>query len=233
MHSSALTNAGRFFDTYSPAFPDSAIVVDVGSMDINGSIRDVCPTRFNYVGIDFEAGKNVDLVMRDPYVVPVHDSKVDIVTASSVFEHSEMFWVLFLDIMRILKPNGLFYLNVPSNGAFHRHPVDCWRFYPDAAEALITWGNRNGLNAAFLESWFSKAGTDGSAWNDFVAVFVKDQAFASDYPNRMAYNLEDGKHRWKVGAGDIYNGRFYGHGREQILDLQDFPEGGQPPRTQA
>jgi SAM-dependent methyltransferase len=231
MHSSALTNAKKFFDTYSTAMPDGAIVVDVGSMDINGSIKDVCPTRFNYVGIDFESGKNVDLVMLDPYVVPVHDEKVDIVTASSVFEHSEMFWVLFLDIMRILKPNGLFYLNVPSNGAFHRHPVDCWRFYPDAAEALVTWAARNGLNVAFLESWFSKKGDDDSAWNDFVAVFVKNKDSASEYPSRMAYDLVDGKYRWKVKAGDIYNGRFFGQGRESILDLQDFPEGGQPPRT--
>ena len=30
----------------------------------------------------------------------------------------------------------LFYLNAPSNGEFHRYPVDCWRFYPDAGGAL-------------------------------------------------------------------------------------------------
>jgi SAM-dependent methyltransferase len=234
MHDSAKINAKRFFDTYGPSFPDGAVVVDVGSMDINGSIKDVCPARFNYVGVDFAPGNNVDYVMKDPYRVPVFDGTVDIVTASSVFEHSAMFWFLFNDIMRVLKPNGLFYLNAPSNGAFHRHPIDCWRFYPDAAEALVTWSKHQGQNAAFLESWFSKKGNDGSAWNDFVSVFIADEQHVNQYPNRMAFDIDsEGKRKWKVSSGDIYNGRFHGWESHNILDLQDFPEGKQPPRATA
>jgi hypothetical protein len=87
-----------------------------------------------------------------------------------------MFWILFLEIIRILKPNGLFYLNAPSNGMFHRYPVDCWRFYPDSGNALIEWGKRNGQNITLIESFISLQ-TGGSEaeyhWNDYVAIFHK------------------------------------------------------------
>jgi SAM-dependent methyltransferase len=227
MHSSALANAKRFFDAYGPMFPDGAIVLDIGSQDVNGSLKDACPGRFNYVGIDFQEGKNVDLVMQDPYQIPVHDAKADIVVCSSTFEHSEMFWLLFLDILRVMKPDGLFYLNAPSNGPYHCYPVDCWRFYPDSAGAMVTWGKHNGMSPVFLESWWSKQGDDGALWNDYVAVFLKDEQHVHKYPNRIVYTVDQGKRKWSVKSGDVYNGKFYGDKPGQILDLQDLPEGGQ------
>jgi SAM-dependent methyltransferase len=71
------------------------------------------------------------------YKLPFADGSVDVVLSSSCFEHSEFFWLLFLEILRVLRPEGLFYLNAPSNGPFHRYPVDCWRFYPDSGNALV------------------------------------------------------------------------------------------------
>src|SRR3546814_4044367 len=103
--------------------------------------------------------------------------------SSSCMEHSEFFWVLFLEMLRIVKPSGLIYLNVPSNGSFHRYPVDCWRFYPDSGSALAKWGKHNGYPVALLESFIGRQ--DGGPWNDAVAVFVRDEAFAKDYPARM------------------------------------------------
>ena len=38
-------------------------------------------------------GKNVDIVQEDPYATFKNDT-FDVVTATSVFEHSSMFWVL-------------------------------------------------------------------------------------------------------------------------------------------
>ena len=37
----------------------------------------------------------------------------------------------------MLRPAGLFYLNAPSNGDFHRYPVDCWRIMPDGMRYLF------------------------------------------------------------------------------------------------
>jgi hypothetical protein len=84
-------------------------------------------------------------------------------------EHSEMFWVVFLEMMRVLEPASLLYMNGPSNSSFHRYPVDCWRFYPDTGGALVTWARRSNINALLLESYVSLQQDGG--WNDFVGVF--------------------------------------------------------------
>jgi len=90
-------------------------------------------------------------------------------------------------VMRVLKPDGLLYLNAPANGAFHRYPVDCWRFYPDSANALVTWAKRNGMNPQVLESFTTRQRLD--IWNDFVAIFVKDATHAHLHPGRMLGKL--------------------------------------------
>lgn len=185
MHPSAMNNGAIFFQRYLQYVKsDSTLkVVDIGGQNVNGSLREVCPVGVEFVSVDFAQGNGVDLILNDPYKLPFADSSIDAVVSSSCFEHSEMFWLLFIEVIRILKPNGLFYLNAPSNGSFHRYPVDCWRFFPDSGNALITWAQRNGYNSLLLESFISHQQTN--VWNDFVAVFLKDREFQTHYPERM------------------------------------------------
>ena len=192
MHPSALEFGMRFFDAYCKNRSGIA-VVEVGSQIINGSLRDVFPDGADYIGADFCEGKGVDVVLDDPYKLPFGDGTVDVIVCSSVFEHSQFFWVLFLEIIRILKPEGLFYLNAPSNGYVHRYPVDCWRFYPDSGSALVEWAERNGYTPALLESFVGEKNyesIDNDAWNDFVAVFVKDIRFRAQYERRIIHSLD-------------------------------------------
>jgi SAM-dependent methyltransferase len=182
MHDTAMRNAKRFFDVYVRDGVGRQIV-EIGSQDVNGSLRTVCPSGVDYVGVDFVEGPGVDVVLSDPYRLPVPSSTVDAVLSSSCFEHSEMFWLLYLEIMRLLKPGGLFYLNVPANGWFHRYPVDCYRFYPDSANALAKWGRLHGLRCTVLEQYTCNQADDG--WNDYVAVFLKDESECSRYPRRI------------------------------------------------
>lgn len=192
MHPTSLSNCQKFFDGYGESLKNSTKIVkvlEIGSQDVNGSIRSCCPVNFEYIGVDFVAGKGVDIVLDDPYVLPFNTESFDAILSSSCFEHSEMFWLLYLEIMRVLKPTGLFYLNVPSNGRFHRYPVDCWRFYPDSGNALITWAKRNGMDPILLESYTSAQ--HGPEWNDFVAVFLKDRKYLQNYPNRIIKNKKN------------------------------------------
>ena len=182
MHQSALNHAGMFFKAY--ALQDNLHIVEIGSQDVQGSMRSVKPATATYVGYDFVEGNGVDVILTDPVKLPIADDSVDMVVSSSCFEHAPLFWLNFLEIMRILKPNGVFYMQAPSNGAFHRYPVDCWRFYPDSGCALANWGKMSGYpNCELVESFTAEP--DGDIWKDFVAVFIKDQTHLDLYPNRI------------------------------------------------
>jgi len=200
-----MQNCAAFFKCYGPAIRPTPTprVLDIGAQDVNGSLKRVVPKGFDYVGVDFVQGKGVDVVLDDPYNLPFDSDSADVVLSSSCFEHSELFWLLFLDILRVLKPGGLFYLNVPSNGDFHRWPVDCWRFYPDSGRALVTWAKRNGIDASLLESYTSSQNRD--QWNDFVAVYVKDSGRAAQYPDRILKHFTEFKNGLILGDDQILN----------------------------
>ena len=185
MHDTAMEYGGKFFDTYLKNTKDLTIV-DIGSQDVNGSLRSVAPPNNKYVGVDFVKGNGVDIVITDPYSLPFENESVDVIVSSSCFEHSEFFWLIFNESLRILKPTGLLYINVPSNGQVHRYPVDCWRFFPDSGLALQNWGKRSGYNCVLLESFIGIKNTD--IWNDFVGIFAKDENHSSQHTNRIHFN---------------------------------------------
>lgn len=166
MHPSALQLGGAFLNAYAR---EGARVVDLGAYDVNGSLRSVCPPTMTYIGVDMEAGPGVDLVVEPGQPLALPDGYADLVVSSSAFEHDDAFWVTFLDLVRITKPGGFIYMNVPSNGHVHRHPGDCWRFYPDAGRALERWARRQGRPVTLIESFVGER--RGGFWNDFVAVF--------------------------------------------------------------
>jgi SAM-dependent methyltransferase len=188
MHDTAMMYGKQFFSTYLKNATGLKIV-DIGAQDVNGSLRSVAPLHNDYIGVDFAEGKGVDVILTDPYVLPFEDSSIDVIVSSSCYEHAEFFWLSFNEALRVLKPTGLLYINAPSNGAYHRFPVDCWRFYPDSGFALQNWGNRSGYDCALLESFIGVRKND--MWNDFVGVFVKDQKHSSKFSGRVQDNTEE------------------------------------------
>jgi SAM-dependent methyltransferase len=168
MHNTSFYTAKLFIDK----FVKSGVVLEIGSKD-NPELREILPEGVDYIGSDIEDGINVTHVFTDPYVIDLPDRSVDYIISSSCFEHSEFFWELALEIFRVLKVGGLFYMNVPSSGKFHKFPVDCWRFYPDSAQALQNWGRKKNQNIILLEQFTSLPTTDDANWFDYVAVFEK------------------------------------------------------------
>ena len=119
MHSSAKLNMENFFSVYLEKFNNPKIL-DFGSQSLSDHIgaKDVLNKmniNYEYTGLDIEKGNNVDIVLKDPYLFKeIPDSTYDIIISTSVLEHVEFFWLTYLEILRILKPEGLFYLNVPD-----------------------------------------------------------------------------------------------------------------------
>ena len=190
-----------FFNTY--LLDSNLTIVDIGSQDVNGSLRSVAPKNNKYIGVDFVEAKGVDIVITDPYSFPFENETVDVVVSSSCLEHSELFWLVFNESLRILKPTGLLYINAPSNGAFHRYPVDCWRFYPDSGIALQNWGRRSGYNCVLLESFIGIKRL--TVFNDFVAVFLKDEIHTSKFKGRIINDLMQFTNGRIYGSDNIFN----------------------------
>src|SRR4030042_2023377 len=112
-------------------------ICDVGSFDINGTFRPLFKGH-NYTGVDIVKGPNVDVVSEDLYRYPFDNERFDVVSSGSAFEHIEDIFRWIKELARIVKKNGLVCIIGPSvYRNQHRHPVDCWRIYPDGMRFLL------------------------------------------------------------------------------------------------
>jgi SAM-dependent methyltransferase len=142
MHESAMDKFLVFVDAYlRPQAGTAMEVLDVGSRAIGtGSPTHraaIVAQGWRYVGLDIEAGENVDMQVSDGYDWNmVDDDSFDVVLCSQVLEHARYPWRLTQEIARVLRPLGLAFLASPSSGHVHRYPEDCFRYYPDGLSAL-------------------------------------------------------------------------------------------------
>lgn len=175
MHDTALSLGKLFFDTYAPLVGPNPRILDVGSMNVNGTLRDVAPKECRYLGLDIAPGDGVDVVSKDPCEFPFERGDFDLVVSTSCFEHDGMFWNTITEMLRVVRHGGYVYINAPSNGIYHAHPLDCWRFYPDAGVALSRWADEwADLPNELVESFIARRGPSG--WNDCVMVFGRSPA---------------------------------------------------------
>jgi len=142
-------------------------ILDVGSREVvnSGTYKQYFNNdKWEYVGADIEAGDNVDLVMSNPYVIPVPDNSFDVIISGQTLEHVKFFWLTLTEISKKLKPGGMLCIIVPSTGQVHRFPVDCWRFYEDGMISMAEWMGLEVLVARV---------DDQSEWMDAVLIAKK------------------------------------------------------------
>ena len=119
-----------------------------------------------------------------------------------VFEHSEFFWLLFNEVMRVLKPSGLFYLSVPFERRCASLPRRLLAFLSRQRHCTAGWGG-SGYRTTLLESFVGPQRRE--CWNDFTAVFVKDEAFADRYPMRIQNSFKEFTNGLVAGAQGFAN----------------------------
>ena len=116
---------------------EKALVLDVGSVNINGTFRPIIEDRgWTYFGLDQYSADNVDLVA-DPYKYPFADNTFDFVISGSTMEHVPSIWLWVPELVRILKPLGTLVILTVWKCNQHRTPVDCWRIFPDGMSHLF------------------------------------------------------------------------------------------------
>jgi SAM-dependent methyltransferase len=118
------------------AFPEhfrGKRVLEVGSRYVNGSVRPMIQ-RFldpkEYIGIDLEPGKYVDLVLpAEKIVEKFGEESFDTIVSTEVPEHVYNWRLVISQLKRALKPGGFLYITTRSRGfPFHSYPYDYWRY---------------------------------------------------------------------------------------------------------
>ncbi len=101
-----------------PGFFHNASVLEVGSLNINGSVREFF-RGCRYTGIDIGAGRDVDVVCAGQrYDAP--DGSCDHVISCEAMEHNPFFKGTFLNMLRICRSGGLVTLTCATTGR-HEH----------------------------------------------------------------------------------------------------------------
>jgi hypothetical protein len=151
------------------------IILDLGSQDIRGSYRPIFDhPPWRYVGVDIVPGKNVDLVIQDPYNWrELKSNSADVLISGQTFEHTEFFWETAEEIERILKPNGLCCVIAPWTGPVHRYPLDCWRMNCDGMLAFARYAGLEVLEAWTQTGDSPRYDADSNQWHESILVARK------------------------------------------------------------
>lgn len=120
----------------------SGKVLEIGSLDINGSVREFFSDAKEYTGIDMMAGEGVDKVLEAKDILKVwKKGTFDTILCLEMLEHDNAFWITIDNITKVLKKGGLLIVSTPTFGfPLHRYPKDYFRFGEDAYKEIIFKG---------------------------------------------------------------------------------------------
>lgn len=129
MHSSVAAWVGRVLTQADIA---GRHVLEVGSYDVNGSIRPLVEALdpASYIGVDQAPGPRVDeVVPAEKLVDRFGADAAEVVICCEMLEHAVDWRACLLAMVKVLRPGGLLLLTTRSPGfPYHPYPEDHWRF---------------------------------------------------------------------------------------------------------
>jgi SAM-dependent methyltransferase len=178
MHTTSYNKMESFFRTYAGSFPKGADgrvrVLEIGSKSYEGqgTYRPIIDAAGHaYLGLDLEAGENVDIVPALPFVWPeIADESVEVCISGQTFEHNPFFWVTACEMVRVLRPGGYLCIIAPGSGPVHRYPMDCWRFYPDSWSAVCALAGLELVETYWEGDSLASHLNDWGPWRDTMLI---------------------------------------------------------------
>lgn len=89
-------------------------VLDCGSLDINGSNKDLF-VNCHYTGIDIAHGNNVDIVSKI-HEFNARDGLYDTICSTECFEHDKFYNLSLNNMVRMLRSGGLLFFSCATTG---------------------------------------------------------------------------------------------------------------------
>jgi len=188
-----------YVDTVRREFPEffhRTRVLEVGSYDVNGSIRSLFDAT-EYVGLDLAPGPGVDVVAFGHEFTS--DQLFDITISCECFEHDPHFRETFSNMVKLTRPGGLVVFTCATSGRVEHGTM---RANPESSPGTVLTGidyYRNVTEEDF--SWFDFRGVF-SGFRFFVSPGSQDLYFVgSKHPG--AEQLDDRLARIAVAVGEL------------------------------
>jgi len=139
MHVSVVMFASRQIDGLEAA---GSAVLEVGSCDVNGSIRPLIEDRKprRYVGVDIGPGPGVDEVCPSEALIEQFGAgSFDVVVSTEMLEHVVDWRAVITNMKGVLRPGGRLLITTRSRGfPYHAWPVDTWRYELDDLKQIFS-----------------------------------------------------------------------------------------------
>lgn len=179
----------EFIEMIRNEFPDffsGKRVLEIGSLDINGSVRKLFEN-CEYIGVDVAAGPGVDVVCQGQnYSGP--DNSFDVAISCEVMEHNPFWAETVKNMIRLCKPGGLVVMTCATlgrreHGTERTSTVDSpltvglgWSYYRNlTASDFLGKDATEGLQHIFVNNWAEydlyMVGVKGEADSRTLAVF--------------------------------------------------------------
>jgi SAM-dependent methyltransferase len=114
-------------------------VLEVGSLDVNGSVRSLF--HGDYIGVDMRPGVGVDRLV-NAHDLGTLDERFDLVVSTEMLEHDDAPWISVAAMRAVCRDGGWLLLTCrgyDERGCFPEHdfPGDHWRFSVSGVRALL------------------------------------------------------------------------------------------------
>lgn len=137
-----------------------ASVLEVGSYDVNGSVRRLFAAADRYLGVDLVQGPGVDVVVAGKDYNS-SDGSFDVTLSGECFEHDEDWRETFAAMVRLTRPGGLVVFTCASRGRIEHGTRRTTASESPGTQALGSDYYRNVLPievaALPLEAWFEES----------------------------------------------------------------------------